>query len=606
MRGALRMKLKKVFLFLLIPLMVFSQGYVSYIGKLTSQKLKNGSVLKFENVSINLPVLIGGLIGAEILPPSVCDFLKKFRINSMQPLQIKEIAFYFRNQTRTVEISGAKNNFIEWRKISFVTSPEGEKVEIDRLTLNSPILNTLNLEPIHIESLIFENSQKGKYLKVFHVGVFKGQIEKLVVDLNENPIVDIEGVRDLSLEEALKLAKFLNPNLGIDVKGNLSLESLEVKTHPSLVLGAKNLNLLQDEGEVELSKLVYTEGRGIYLEGIIDNFLITNNGQEIYINGNFERSKHILTNKFNLSVELPNLIADLNGYFSVKRKYTDLLLKEVHLELLKTEKEKADKEPQKVPFNPEQVKVTLPTLPFNVKVQIEKLAVEPSSIEIPKVKLRKQIVANNIYLEYTDGVYSSHADICFNDIYLNADTKGNLSFLLLTINNPLSSVLGCFVKDIDVPKLKDIFFNGYISLYLLGSITDGKLSTLKGLYELSLLKGYFFISDSFTLEGFLGGFYNTMSSILKFVGVNYQEVNYNLYSAGNMFINGDTLGFTSKTYLMVEKPIAINFGGFAGGRYIFGSQRGYLNLKGYTKLPFKSLRISKILPLGGKSKKRPF
>jgi hypothetical protein len=141
--------------------MVFSQGYVSYIGKLTSQKLKNGSVLKFENVSINLPVLIGGLIGAEILPPSVCDFLKKFRINSMQPLQIKEIAFYFRNQTRTVEIPGAKNNFIEWRKISFVTSPEGEKVEIDHLTLNSPILNTLNLEPIHIESLIFENSQKG-------------------------------------------------------------------------------------------------------------------------------------------------------------------------------------------------------------------------------------------------------------------------------------------------------------------------------------------------------------------------------------------------------------------------------------------------------------
>jgi len=143
------MVFRKWVLFFLLPFLVFAQGYITFIGSLTSQKLSSGSFLKFKNISINLPVLLGGLISAEVLPPSVCEILKKFKVQTMQPLTIKEIKVAFTNQTRTIEISKAQNNFIAWEKITFITSPQGERIEIKNLTLNSPILNTLNLKPIH-------------------------------------------------------------------------------------------------------------------------------------------------------------------------------------------------------------------------------------------------------------------------------------------------------------------------------------------------------------------------------------------------------------------------------------------------------------------------
>jgi len=600
------MVFRKWVLFFLLPFLVFAQGYITFIGSLTSQKLPSGSVLKFENISINLPVLLGGLISAEVLPPSVCEILKKFKVQTMQPLTIKEIKVAFTNQTRTIEISKAQNNFIAWEKITFITSPQGERIEIKNLTLNSPILNTLNLKPIHIESLVFETSKKGKYLKIKQIRIFNGEINSILVDLTSKPVVEIKNISNLSLEEAIKLAKFFSPSLALQIEGNLSLKSLKIKTSPTLVAEAKNLAIEQDEGGLELSKVVYTEGSGIFLEGEIDNFLITNGGKDIYISGNFERSKQILTNKFELSVELPQLVADINGYFSVKRKYTELLLKEVRLSLLgpqAREKKEVEQTKEQKGLNLSQIIIKLPSLPFNVKVHIEKFVLEPVSIKIPKVKLRDHITANNIYFEYIDGVYSAHVAICFNDVYLNADTNGNLSFLTFTINNPLSAILGCFIKDIDLPKLKDVFFNGYISLYLLGSINDGKLSTLKGLYEFSLLKGFFFLSDKFTLEGFLGKVYNAMGSLLRFLGINYQEVNYDLYSAGRYALNEhNTFTFSSKTYLITEHPIKAAFGGFAGGVYNLRNGRGFLTLKGYTKLPFKLVEIVKRIPIGGKRK----
>ena len=103
------------------------------------------------------------------------------------------------------------------------------------------------------------------------------------------------------------------------------------------------------------------------------------------------------------------------------------------------------------------------------------------------------------------------------------------------------------------------------------------------------------------MEGAIGRVYNALRSILGFLGIDYPTLEYNLYSSGYFYAQGNAFKFDSSAYLMAESPISITFAGLVGGVYNLYSSRGVLNVRGYTKLSASSIKIRRTLRLGSQS-----
>ena len=598
----------KRFSTLLVPLLFLSHpleanDYITYIGGLKAQPLQNGGVLRFQNISINLPVLISGLIAAKALPPKTAIIFKKLQLDRVSPLDIEEIKVTFQGNTRYIELSAAKNEAIKWKKVTFINSPAKNVIEIENLVLSSPVLNQIYISPVEVEKLTIETTPKGIEISGGPIALFGGSINSFKVEIRGNStLVGFENINNLSLKEALKLASFF-ASVPVKVEGTLSVKRIEIeKSGQTPSVEIKNLSLQQEEGGLEFDKIRFDQ-KGLLLEGIIDNFALSlPTNTKLYLSGDFQKGK-FYKNNFSLDAELKNITASLKGKFNLSLKGASFVIDDCKVDLYpqKEAKPKEENPPSQKGGGVDlsAINISLPALPFDLSLLVKRFELNPH-IKIPHVKL-KPVSAEDIELSYRGGVYTAHAALCYTDLFLNADTKGNTSIGVLTINNPLSALSGCFIENIDFPLLKKVFFNGRLNLALFANFQNGELSTLKGLYEMSLYNGYIFVRKDLQLEGAIGRVYNAVRSFLSFLGIDYPSLEYNLYSSGSFYAQGNSFKFDSSAYLMAESPLSLTFAGLVGGVYNLYTSRGVLNVRGYTKLPIRLIKIRRSLRLGSQS-----
>ena len=598
----------KRFFSLLAPLLFLSHplnanDYITYIGGLKAQALQNGGVLRFQNISINLPVLISGLIAAKALPPKTAIIFKKLQLDRVGPLDIEEIRVTFQGNTRYIELSAAKNEAIKWQKITFINSPTQNVIKIENLVLSSPVLNQIYISPIEVKKLTLKTTPKGFEISGGPISLLGGSISSFKVELGGNStLVRFEDINNLSLKEAIKLASFF-AKVPVKVEGSLSVKRIEIEKKTSIPsVEIKNLSLQQEEGGIEFDKIRFDK-KGLLLEGVIDNFALSlPTNTNLYLSGDFQKGK-FYENKFSLETELKNLTASLKGKFNLSLKGASFVIDDCKVDLYpqkgNTTKEENPPSQKGGGVDLASINATLPALPFDFSLLVKRLEVNPHT-EIPHIRL-KPLRAEDIEFSYTKGIYTAHAAVCYTDLFLNADTQGNTYIGVLTLNNPLSAIVGCFIEDIDLPFLKKVFFNGRLNAALFANFQEGKLSTLKGLYEISLYNGYIFVRKDLQLEGAIGRVYNALRSILGFLGIDYPTLEYNLYSSGYFYAQGNAFKFDSSAYLLAESPISVTFAGLVGGVYNLYSSRGVLNVRGYTKLPVRSIKIRRTLRLGSPS-----
>jgi hypothetical protein len=577
----------------------YESNILSSISKIEAQKLNDNSTLfEISSVKLNIEQIFKALEEAQIINNTTLSLLNKLGFSSVGEITIAKISIKL-NPLEDEKIITLKNissseGFLKIPKISIYIKGEEKRIEIKDTTLNiSQLFKKMEIPPIRIPYLVIKTNPGGSTeINLNQIALLGGSIEKInLKQENTRLSLIITHVKNLDLGQLIENLKKINPSLqNLQLEGILNLSSLKILKDKNIWVKIKNFNLVQSEGGIYFDSVGFDSENGLKAEGTIEGFYIgLDKNNYVLIDGEINPSRSILANTLDLSIETPSANINLNGKISLTPKLFKTVIDKIGIKVKNKKNKKEKTKEEKKGINLENINIALPKLPLDLAIGIKEIKIK-LPIQVPKVELN-DIKIKNTVLTYSEGVYTFHSSVCYIDLYGYALNNNDIGLTLLSVNNPLSAISGCFIKSIKIPYLKGVFWSGWLNLYGWVSIPEGALKNINGAFKLSLLNGYFYAGENLYLPGPFQKIYSTLLSFFRYIGFDIQEFNYMLYSAGFFAYKNKAIESNINTFVLTKKPLTIAFRGDIKVGYAPSLMRGFFTIEGFTRFPLRTIRI---------------
>jgi hypothetical protein len=566
------------------------------IQNFLTQKSNGNLTLKLNNISLNIETLKEGL--NPVLNLSVLE--KVFPLEGF--LNIKTFESVSSEGKSEITIKGIESKFLTVDKISVYKDYNGIITAIFTNISINPKKN-LGLEPFKLGTVKVTYNPKLNISKVIISNIFLLQGKIKQVTISKSPTlnnIEIKGIKNISLNKILLLAKVFNPSLNVNLPNSL----LDINTVSFKGKGNKNkislkgLEVIQEGYPVlDFDKIFISSDEGLIANGQIEEFVLNVNNQKYTFDGSFQKSDTLKGTDVNLDFYLPNIQGSLEGYLNFNLKKLTFVGDYVDIKIAKQNKKVKDKKApsrnQKENKNFE-INFPIPTLPIDVDFSIKKTLVRlPIQGEYFQLK---PIQIKDIQLKYSssDKLYLVHSSFCYTDLWMAAASRKGIEFMMLAPDTPLSSIRDCIFESINVPFINKFFGSGRINLAVYGKLDNDSQEPLKGIFYMSLLNGYIYMDNNFLKEGTLANIYTTIKRLLEFLNIDVDSVNFYDYTTGVFVIKNKHLKASVNTTFEVTNPLKVV--ATTSVRYVIDLIRlkPSLEIRGSARLPTGEVKLIEI------------